>query len=130
MKEDANMAVQGSSRGRGHVWLVLLAVLGAALVSLLALAQWNSAARADEQVGGGDRITLERNADPTFQHELSGATNRGDFEPKVVGGTPAADGAYPFMAYMNIYVKDGKGYYKCGGTLIDPDSVLTAAHCI
>src|SRR5215213_12391 len=29
-KEDANMAVQGSSRGRGHVWLVLLAVLGAA----------------------------------------------------------------------------------------------------
>ena len=123
------MAIHGSSRGRGHVWLILLAVLGAALVSLLALARWDSAARADEQVGRGHRITLGRSADPAFQHELSGAANRGDFEPKIVGGTPVADGKYPFMAYLEIVGADGKTYH-CGGTLIDPDSVLTAAHCI
>src|SRR5215212_10760034 len=46
VKEDANMTIHGSSRGRGHVWLILLAVLGAALVSLLALARWDSPARA------------------------------------------------------------------------------------
>jgi secreted trypsin-like serine protease len=129
VKEDANMVIHGSCRGRGHVWLILLAVLGAALGSLLALAQWDSAARADEQEGRGHRITLERSAAPIFQHELSGAANRGDFEPKIVGGTPVADGKYPFMADLEIVGADGKTY-QCGGSLIDPDSVLTAAHCI
>jgi secreted trypsin-like serine protease len=104
-------------------------LLGAALVSLLALARWDSAARADEQEGRGHRITLERSADPIFQHELSGAANRGDFEPKIVGGTPVADGKYPFMADLEIVEANGKTGH-CGGSLIDPDSVLTAAHCI
>jgi secreted trypsin-like serine protease len=129
LKEDANMAIHGSCRGRGHVWLILLAVLGAVLVSLLALARWDSAARADEQEGRGHRITLGRSDAPAFQHELSGAANRGDFKPKIVGGTPVADGKYPFMAYLEIVGADGKTY-QCGGSLIDPDSVLTAAHCI
>src|SRR5215212_5533903 len=130
LKEDANMAIHGSSRGRSRVWLILLAVLlGAALVSLLALAQWDSAARADEQVGGGHRITLGRSDAPTFQHELSGAANRGEFEPKIVGGTQVPNGKYPFMAYLEIVGADGRTG-QCGGSLIDPDSVLTAAHCL
>ena len=129
VKEDANMAIHGSSRGKGHVWLILLAVLGAALGSLLALAQWDSAARADEQVGRGHRITLGRSDAPTFQHELSGAANRGEFEPKIVGGTQVPNGKYPFMAYLEIVGADGRTG-QCGGSLIDPDSVLTAAHCI
>ena len=73
VKEDATTAIHGSSRGKGHVWLILLAVLVAALGSLLALAQWGSAARADEQVGRGHRITLERSDAPAFQPKLSGA---------------------------------------------------------
>jgi secreted trypsin-like serine protease len=111
------------------VWLILLAALIAALGSLLALARWDNAARADEQVGGGDRITLERNAEPAFRHELSGAVNRGDLEPQIVGGTPMPKGKYPFMAFLQISGTDGNTY-NCGGTLIDPDSVLTAAHCL
>jgi secreted trypsin-like serine protease len=113
------------------VWLILLAVLlGAVLGSLLALARWDSAARADEQVGGGGhRITLERSDAPAFQPELSGAATPGGFEPRIVGGTPVADGKYPFMAYLEITGADGKTY-NCDGSLIDPDSVLTAAHCI
>src|SRR5215212_1632233 len=129
VKEDASMTIHGSSRGKGHVWLILLAVLGAALGSLLALAQWDSAARADEQVGRGHRITLERSDAPAFQPKLSGAANRGGFEPKIVGGTPAADGKYPFMAFLDIRFRFGSRIW-CGGTLIDPDSVLTAAHCV
>ena len=43
-------------------------------------------------------------------------------DPRIVGGTPAARGAYPF------YVKTIRPIL-CGGTLIAPDIVLTVAHC-
>ena len=39
----------------------------------------------------------------------------------VVGGTPAPPGAYPWMVALS------RG---CGGTLIAPDRVLTAGHCV
>jgi secreted trypsin-like serine protease len=124
------MTIHGSSGGRGHVGLILLAMLGTALVSMLALPRWDSSARADEQQkGSGQQITLERSADPAFQPKLSGATNRGDREPYIVGGTPVPDGKYPFMAFVEISFKDGTGA-TCGGTLIDQDSVLTTAHCL
>lgn len=38
------------------------------------------------------------------------------------------DSKYPFMAVLSV--QDTDGSYLCGGTLIDPDSVLTTAHCV
>jgi secreted trypsin-like serine protease len=49
--------------------------------------------------------------------------------PKIVGGTEVTNGKYPFMAFIELYRK-GKWFRDCGGTLIDRDSVLTAAHCL
>lgn len=124
-----NTSIHGSSRGRGRLWLVLVVALGAALISLLALVQWDSSARADEQRGRGHQITLERSTVPALQHELSEATNQGGVEPKIVGGTPVPDGKYRFMAVLVVGKTNGSTEL-CGGSLIDPNSVLTAAHCL
>ena len=61
----------------------------------------------------------------------SGPTQAQDIEPQIVGGTTVEDGKYPFMAAI-LDERLGNTVYEqhvCGGTLIDPDSVLTAAHC-
>jgi secreted trypsin-like serine protease len=49
--------------------------------------------------------------------------------PMIVGGTAVPKGKYPFMAYVKLY-RNGKPYASCGGSLIDRNSVLTAAHCL
>lgn len=44
----------------------------------------------------------------------------------IVGGTAAAEGAYPFMAAIT----DASGFQYCGGSVISANWVLTAAHCM
>jgi secreted trypsin-like serine protease len=48
--------------------------------------------------------------------------------PMIVGGTEVPDGKYPFVAYVELYTR--KSVFACTGSLIDQDSVLTAAHCL
>ncbi len=122
------MTMPGPSWGRCRLWLVLLAALGTALFSLLALVQWDSPARADERTESGTRIALEYSAAPSFQHALAEAATVGDVDPRIVGGTAVPNGKYPFMAVMFVERSDGSTSL-CGGSLIDPDSVLTAGHC-
>lgn len=48
-----------------------------------------------------------------------------DLSPRIAAGTPAASGDFSF--YVSIIIE---GSHTCGGSLLGPDTVLTAAHCI
>jgi secreted trypsin-like serine protease len=50
--------------------------------------------------------------------------------PLIVGGTEVPNGKYPFVALMDVDTRNGQHITSCGGSLIDQDSVLTAAHCL
>lgn len=54
-----------------------------------------------------------------------------ELHPRVVGGEPVPTGDYPFVASLgNVrYGTTAYGRHFCGASLIDSDSVLTAAHC-
>ncbi len=49
---------------------------------------------------------------------------------RIVGGNEATPGEWPWMASVQLVVSADETAHWCGGSLIDDDWVLTAAHCV
>ena len=47
---------------------------------------------------------------------------------KIVGGRPAVNGQFPWQVYLRIVTEHGE--MLCGGSIINSNWILTAAHCI
>jgi secreted trypsin-like serine protease len=50
--------------------------------------------------------------------------------PRVIGGAVAPPGKYPFMVAVLVSNLTNGYQFLCGGTLVAPDRVLTAEHCV
>jgi len=51
--------------------------------------------------------------------------------PRVIGGTEAIPHSWPWQAEIQWdYSQNGKWSHKCGGSLIHPEWIVTAAHCL
>lgn len=65
---------------------------------------------------------------PSSQHSLS-VSKCDTATPLIVGGAKTKNGEYPHMAAIGWRSLDGNLDFKCGGSLISDQFVLTVAHC-
>jgi secreted trypsin-like serine protease len=98
---------------RGSLWATLVGALIAAIMVVAAFFVFVQSGEASPQ-----------------------AADERTYEAKITDGKAVPNGKYPFMSFLTLTFADGPDadnrpdVFECGGSLIDADNVLTAAHCV
>jgi Trypsin len=107
--------------------LVLLLILGTTLaLDISALDSWREKAK-----NNVSSKSLRESKRRFFSWETmsSSSSTRTLMDTRIVGGTTAASGRYPYFAFVEIKTTDGQIFF-CSATLIWEDILLSSARCI
>lgn len=87
-----------------------------------------------DEANDNNEVTLEYYQNKRFPRRSFGSFLKGALRPeRIVGGVEAEVGRYPYMVSLIFdYTTGAGGQYApfCGGSLVAPEWVLTAAHCL
>jgi Trypsin len=115
------------------------AILGAIALSLVAggVASTGSSAAAAASPTDGRWVAASEHATPgagsAAGHAGGQAARKSGLAPRIVGGQPTTIGEWPWQVAvtLNDALYQGNGFERqfCGGSLVAPQVVVTAAHC-
>ena len=74
-------------------------------------------------------MSVEARGAETLLEALRGLAPSSVISERIVGGDPTSQSEWPWQNALYFRGPDGHQYFDCGGSLIAPNWVLTAAHC-
>jgi secreted trypsin-like serine protease len=115
--------------------MAILAGVAASIVALCLAGPATALGSTPVEVGPGIYLTEASNADTTGAPSRDARRAlRSEIEPHVVGGSPTTIGEWPWSAAITrnpaMFAGNTLQRQFCGGSLVAPTLVITAAHCV